>query len=507
MTWLTNNRYIVILMAGMFSLNACSRNGSNEPPPKSDTPIKLVSHPSTIVIPITASLVDLQTKINAEVSNPLVSIDQDLDACIPAKWAIICPVPKLFRSGCAVRELKTKISPDISCRLKGSVTRGEIALSGSGQTLAMAMPVNIDISAKDVGGIIKSETATGSADVRASATVDIDENWSPTAVVNADYSWNDRIGVNILGQRITFASRVDPKVREAIAKFQGNIPAQIEGLALKDRLAEAWARGFSAIQLSDNPPAWLRFTPGAIGYSGYEISDGAIRLSLMANGTAETFIGPKPDDPKATPLPKLVKDLPPAGFQFYLPVMANYSTLEVAAEKALRTGQVQTFDVPNVGNVKVTFKNVTIYQTTNGALAIGVEMTADPPNKFFDINGTVWVSAMPKIDNEKRVASIDELRIATRTDNEAFNLLASILRLQIVNNRLKAAMRYDFNQKYAEALAKANSALKREITENLVLDGQITNAAVDRVVATPEGLFLGLEVTGTAALRYGKPAS
>ncbi len=380
-------------------------------------------------------------------------------------------------------------------------------MSGSGQTLAMAMPVNIEISTKDVGGIIKSETATGSANVRASAAADIDENWTTTAAINADYSWNDRIGVNILGQRITFASKVDPKVREAIGKFQRSIPAQIEALALKDRLSEAWAKGFSAIQLSDNPAAWLRFTPGSVGYSGYEVSDGAIRLSLMANGVTETFLGPKPSDPKPVPLPKLARNLPPAGFQFYLPVLANYNTLEEGAEKALRRGEEQTFDVPNVGKVKVTFNDVTIYQTTNGALAIGVEINADPADEFFDTNGTIWLSAVPKIDNARRVASVDDLRIATKTDNGAFKLLASILSLRVVNDRLKGAMRYDFNQKYAEALAKANSALNRELTESLYLTGQITNAVVDRVVATPEGLFLGLDVTGTAALRYGKPAS
>lgn len=514
MKWPATAGHIVALVAALLSLNACSRNGSNDPPPKYDSPIKLVSRPSTIVIPIAVSLDDLQARINEEVPNPLATVDQKLKECIPAQYVEVCLVPKLKckylvkcrKVECAVKELRPKVTPDVSCHLKGNVTRGEIALNGEAQTLSMTMPVKIKIALQRIGGVIGSETVTGAADVRASAVVDIDENWSPTAVVNADYSWNDRIGVDILGQRVTFASKVDPKVREAIGKFQRSIPAQIEALALKDRLSGAWAKGFSAIQLSDNPSTWLRFTPKSVGYSGYEVSDGAIRLTLMANGVTETFLGPKPIDPKPTPLPKLTRNLPPAGFQFYLPVLANYNTLEEAAEKALRIREEQTFDVPNVGKVKVTFTDVTIYQTANGALAIGVEMNADPPNEWFDTNGTIWLSAVPIIDNAKRVASVGDLRIAAKTDNGAFNLLASILRLRVVNDRLKGAMRYDFNQKYAEALAKANSALNRELAENLFLDGQITNALVDRVVATPEGLFLGLELSGTAALRYGKPA-
>ena len=111
--------------------------------------------------------------LNAKIPNPLVAVDQQLEACIPAKYAIVCPVPKISchwfkcrKDGCATKEIKTKVTPDISCRIVGRVDRGTILLTGAGNTLAMTMPVSIDVSAKDVGGIVKSVTATGSANVR-----------------------------------------------------------------------------------------------------------------------------------------------------------------------------------------------------------------------------------------------------------------------------------------------------------------------------------------------------
>lgn len=503
MNWRSNLIRAVGIPAVLLALSGCSQDGSNDPPPKSNLPIKLESRPSTVAIPISASIADLQVKLNEQVPNPILPIDQEKDNCIPARYTRVCVIwiPRPGEDYCGGRK-DIQVSPNISCRIKGEVSRGQITLSGEGQTLRMAMPVSVRVSAKDIGGVIRSPNATGSVDVRASVAIDIDENWSPTAAVSADYSWNDKIGVDILGQRITFSSKVDPKLKNAIDQFQGSIPAQIEAIGLKERLSEAWTKGFAAIQLSDKPSAWLRFTPSAVGYSGYEVSNGEIRLSLLAKGVTETFLGPKPTDPRPTPLPKLVKDLPPEGFKFFLPIIASYNTLEEEAEKALRIGEEQTFDVPTIGKVKVTFSNVTVYQTVNGALAIGVEMNANPPNEFFDTKGTVWLSAVPRIDNKNRVAAVDNIRFVSRTDNESFDLLASILGLPIVNSRVKRAMTYDFNQKYATALTRANTALKREIAENLFLDGEITNAYVDRIVATPEGLYLGLEVTGTAALRY-----
>lgn len=489
---------------------ACTENGSNTAPPINNSPVKLITRPSSVIIPISASLLDIQRKLNEDVPNPLYKVDDHLSKCIPAQYTTVCAVPKLTckwfkcrKSGCNVPEVKTKISPDISCDLKGNITRGDIQLGGAGQTLSMFMPVHIDVSAKNIGGVIKSETAKGSADVRANAALDINEDWIPVGTVNADYSWNDRIGVDVFGQRVTFASKVDPKVREAIAKFRNGLPSQLEALNLRDSVAGAWTKGFTAVELSADPPAWLRLTPTAIGFSGYEIQGDRLTLTLMANGVTETFIGSKPHDPAPRPLPKLVKSLPQPGFQFYLPVLASYASLEDAAEKALQVGEKQKFPT-KLGEVQVTFESVTLYPTNGGALAVGIKLDADPPNQFFDTEGTVWLKAAPRIDNAKRTIWFDQFEPASSTDNPGFDLLISILRSPWVNERLRKALRYDFSLKYAAALAKANAALNRDLSDGWHAHGQITNAEVDRIVATPQGIFMGIAVLGDLRLDYGQ---
>ena len=361
---------------------------------------------------------------------------------------------------------------------------------------------NIDVSAKDIGGIIKSVTATGSANVRANATMDMDENWMPKASVNADYSWNDKIGVDILGQKVTFSSKVDPKIKDAIAKLETNLSRQISKLDVNKKLSDAWMKGFTTIQISKNPPTWLRFTPQKVGYSGYDINDGAIKLTLMAKGITETFVGPRASDPEPTELPKLTKDPLAGGFDFYLPVVADYGVMEDAAKNALEIGEAQMLDIPNVGAVKVIFKDVSIYQTTGNAVALGVTLTVDPPGQIFDTSGTVWLSTKLRVDNDTKTTGVESLDVYGQTDNPAFSLLLSVLQIPTINDRLKSGLTYDFKANYADVLAKASEAMNRPISRDLYLEGQVTDATIDQVKATPQGLFLGVEVRGTAALRY-----
>lgn len=489
----------------VLSLAACTREVSNRAPKRGAQSIEVTGRESTITIPISARLADLEERLNQELPETLYAVDDRFDGCIPAKVAKVCPVPRVFRSGCAVDIIKTKISPEIDCTLTGAVKRGRIRLTGEGQTVRLDMPISLSVTARGRGEIGERirETAEGAADVTAVARFDIDQMWNPTATVTPTYNWTDRIHVRILGQKITFASKVNPKIDEAISKFERTLPDQLAGLKVQENISRAWASGFSSISLNENPSVWLRFAPTELGYSGYTIADETLTLKLMARGSTETFIGPKPADPRPTALPPLRRNLPPAGFHFYLPVTADYAVLERLLGTQLKLGQAQVVNAGDVGPVKVTFSGVRIYNTEDGAIAVGVTLDADPQNDLFDVKGTVWLTAKPVVDNRTRRISIASLGLASETNQKGFDLLVAILQAPVINNAIKSQLAYDFDVQYVEALARANSLLKRQISPEIYLHGEVDEVAVERITATPQGLFLGLDVTGTGELRYG----
>jgi hypothetical protein len=501
MRLLKNRFFQVASVTGVVAVAGClyfNWDRVHRAPDKTATAIVPEGRSSLVVLPIVASIPELQAKLEAEVPAQLFAIDEDRDACIPAQWIDECLIPNPF-GGC-IQRIKTKITPEVDCHLKGWVNRGSIQLGGSGNTLALSMPVSLSVTAKGLG---IQETADGSATVAASASFDLSAAWEPTANVTADYKWNDKIGVDILGIRITFAGEVDPEIRKAIARFQETLPAELAKLKIKDRAAEAWPKGFVSIKAADDPPVWMRFSPTAIGYGGYRVADGQIRVNLMAAGLAETFLGGEPPKPPPTPLPALIRDLPNPGFQFYLPIFADYEALASAARKALKAGTIQSVDVPTVGQVQVTIEDIAFHQTTGEELAIGISLRADPEGQFLDTRGTVWLTSKLSVDNEKRLVTAEGLKIFGRTDNDAFDLLVSIIQLDPIMDAIRSSARYDFSEQHEQSMAKVNTQLRRQLSDEFYFDGHVDSIAADTVSAGPTAIQIGLSASGSGELHFG----
>jgi hypothetical protein len=476
---------------------------SYDAPEKTTTAVAIPTQPSSIILPIVAPLAEIQARLEQETPGELFTVDENRDACVPAKWAKVCILPKPF-GGCA-KWLKTKISPDIDCHLEGWVRRGPIAIGGSGQDLTLDMPVSLSVTARGRGDIGKNihETATGAANIHASASVDIDENWKPSASVSADYHWTDRIGVDILGFRITFASKVDPQIRKAIDSFQSSLPATLDALKLKETVATAWPKGFATIEAHKDPDVWVRFTPSSIGYGGYNIADGDLRTSLLLIGNVDTFVGKKPADAVPTPLPPLIRGLPDPGFHLNLPVMLEFQAMQATARKQLNIGTPRDLQVPGFGAVAVTIKDIEFHQTKGQALAIGVTLNADPEGSWFDTRGTVWLTAKPSIDNQAKKVTANDLQIYGNTDNAAADLLISIVQFGPIKQAIQAAATFDYSKPYDDGLAKLNAAMRKQISPDVYFDGNVDSASVESIVAGPDALHLWLGVTGKGEIHLG----
>lgn len=496
-----------MLAVSSLALHGCGSRPSPAPP-RDETPVEIAERASSIVIPVTAPLSALQDRLNTDVPSRLVTIDETRDGCVPARWARVCIGLELGGS-CRGQEVRTKITPEIDCTLDGYVDRGGFAVSGSGQTLSLSVPVNASVTARgrgEIGRHIRT-TANGSVNVRANAAFDISEDWVPKATVATDYSWNDKLGIDILGFRVTFSGQADPQIRDILRKFEQDVPGYVGQLELKQRMDEIWRKAFEPVRLAENPESWLRFTPQAVGFSGFTLDNGQIATTLMLEGKTETFLGAKPKSSPVTPLPRLAREIKTTGFHFFLPVTADYTLMTTQAERALSVGKPQHFDIQGLGKVEATFKKVEIYQTRDRSLAIGITLDADPERDWFDTRGTVWFIAKPQFDDRTKRVWIDKMAVFGDTNNETVDLLLKIINFKPANDRLRKSLVYDFSKEWDDALAKAGQAMTVQTPSGLNLFGTITNANLVGSSTTPRGFYLGLETHGTMQAVFDQPAA
>lgn len=479
---------------------------SHEQPPRTADIIQVLPHQSSFAIPVSAKLSDIESKLNSSIPATLYSIDEGLSDCVPPQWIDKCIVPNIFTGGCS-QHLKTIITPGIDCHLSGAVTRrGSVSVAGAGQNIALKVPINVSVTAKGRGEIGKNiqSTASGDFDATATLTFDIDEDWKPSGAVSADYNWTDPPHVWILGFKITFADKVDPEIRKQLDSLRQKLPQLLSDLNLRALAAQNWEKAFTVIQVSKSPSIWITVAPESVGYSGYSVSDGKIQLTLSAAGNVSTSLGSQPAPPSTTSLPKLARTQSGSGFDFSLPLYASYSALEDQLKLALKVGEQQSFTVRGVGDVKVTFKDVVLHQTTGKALALGLSLEADPPSSFLSTKGTIWLTTKFELDNDKKVVAPETLAIYSNTNNVPADLLVSLVQLPPINDILRNALRYDFSSEYARMLKEVNGSLRRQLTPDMYIDGRVDTMRFEDIAAGPDGLAATLKAHGMLALYSGR---
>ena len=464
----------------LLPLAACG-SASNPAPRRVVTPLVIPSQASAIAVPISARLGDLETIANRAVPVTLARIDKQEPAC-----------------------LKIKLIGKVSCHIIGTVTRGPITLGGSGDELRLVMPVSAIVRAERLAHVIR-ETATATAVATATIKLDSIGDWQPHASVSIDYRWIKKPGVDLLGQRLTFANKADPALARLIARLETELPAQINKLHPHERLAGAWAKGFTALSLNrKNPPVWLRLTPQQLRFRRYAIHDGELTLELGATALTETFVGARPADPVATPLPPPSprQIAPDTGFRFWMPVVADYSELEPVLAKALKKLEKKPFLLPGIGPVKPDFGKVKLYPTTGGRLAIGIKLSVATPGKWIDAHGTIWATGKPFNYPGSQRVEIHDLQIAGAGDGTGFNLLLAVAQAPAVQAEISKAISQNFARDYHELLGKAGSAIAEKRLGDFILAATIDRVENGMVYPAGQGLYMPVAARGTAALRY-----
>lgn len=504
----TGSAALLLLPLLPLMLAACEKRAELEPPPRLAEAFTPPKPASTISVPVRFDLDRLQADINRLAPAALWSIDERT-TCIPPARVSVCLRHERKCKGkecrgvpCKIGVERLRVSPPISCRIVGRVTRGAIRLSGKGSTIALAMPVHAEIQARDVGGVIRQETATGSALVRATVRLGIDGKWNPTAKVDLDYDWTDPPGIDFLGQRIRFARRADRALQKVIVDLERDLPRAFPKDVLRRDIAGAWHEAFTTIELNrERPPAWMRITPQGVGFEGYRISGRTLEARIAARAITETFVGDRPEPPSPTPLPPPLRDRPVGGLKFHIPVMADYRELEPVLKRALDKLASRPITLERIGPVTVAFGGVTIYPTTGGRLAVGIEASADVVRgPLSATRGKVWLTGLPYNEPGSEVVRVRDLHIYGQTDRAVVDLLAQLFLDDTVIATIQAALVQDFGRDYQKVVTAAREAIAERREKGFLLRAEIHQAEHGRVQVTGAGLYMPTEVTGTATI-------
>lgn len=469
----------------------CSQHHPSEPPPRATDPVPTPSESSVIAVPIDADAAILTRAIESAVPKTLWTIDKHLDQCIAPRRI------KLFGK-------RRKVTPAIGCTVIGVVTRGPIRLHGAGHYIIADMPLHARISARDVGGVLKGETATGSAKAHARIRLSIGPDWTPHGSVKLHYDWTTPPGVDFLGQRITFADKADETLKPVVRKLEAALPRELARINLRNDATKLWRQSFTSIQLNaDNPPVWMRITPRRLFYRDYALSGGRLRLDLGMEAVTESFVGPRPADPAPTPLPRLKRSDAKRQLRFFIPVVADYAELEPVILRALVKRSARPFDLPTIGPVTARFDKVVAYGTTEGRIAVGITLAAKLASRTgAPTVGTIWLAAHPVNAAGSAKVGFDNLTVSGDTNGVAGDLLIRLGNSPSVSTLIAGALGQNFTGDLDGLLGKIRAAIDQKRVGDFIIRAKLTEIETGRIEAHGQGLYLPVRVGGDAGITY-----
>ena len=475
-----------------------------------------IEHPdfvsvSQISVPLSIDLAHVQSRVNGELADRLHTINENNVHCVKAEW-LKTKVPyfhKLFEV--RTRTLKTKISPDIYCDLRGHVNRrGQLVIGGKGGTLNFSLPIHASVTAKK--GPIR-ETAKADATFFINATPGINSEWQPTMDVHSDFRWDRRPEIRLLDLiKITIGSKVEPKLREEMAKLESSVPKMMEELQLRAEVEKIWSDVQNPILISETPQTWAVFVPTGVGFSGFNVTGQSLDTQVAIEGETRIFVGEKPKVEKVALLP--LRDMPPEPGQFSLAVPVAVHEGEVQTLLDAVPSEMLTFEIDQgaalQGALKVSEPKIEMHE--NAGLRLMADVHFDNRSDWvkaidifdwFDVEGRVELSVIPALDKSKQTIYAQSLRLNSETNSGLADTLVDVMDLPFVRDALAEQLKYDFSEELTEGIAEANAAMNQSVDGEVHISGALVNADVRNLMIKDGLLFVVAEANGTVSASFG----
>lgn len=476
------------------ALTACDRQVAVDAPPRATDKAPLPTQKSLIAVPINADTTALKQALERAVPKTLWTINRRERACVKPQQV------KVFGK-------KVKVTPPIACTIVGRVTRGPLRLRGVGDEIIVDVPLSATIAARDVGGVLKGETATGAAMAHARVKIDITPDWRTRGTARISYGWTKAPGIDFLGKRITFTDEADAKLKPIVRDVEREVNREIARIDIRKQAADVWRQSFTALELNrDKPPVWMRVTPQRILYGGYRMEGQQMRLNLGLEAITETFVSGRPTDPTPTPLPNMVRAAPKPLLDVRVPVLADYAQLQPVVDRALLKRSARPFVLPKVGPMTVKFGKSTIYGAPDGRIALGVDVAMRLADRSGGpTHGRIWMTAVPVNEPGSAEVHFTKLSINGDTDGVGGDLLITLGQSPGFAPLIADALTQNFARDLGELQGKIKRAVDQRREGAFVIRTRVDGFEIGQIKAYGNGLYLPVRMVGGASVDY-RPA-
>ena len=430
---------------------------------------------STVNVPVTISLADVERQINAQVAGLIYEGNSTADPTADRRYPYQTKVWKrgLIRVRAGLADADTDAAKD--------------------SVFAFDVPLKIWTRAGvSVLGFTQFKETEFEIDLHFTTRFSIDPDWSVRTQTKATgYDWVKKPAFRVIGFDISIAGLVGRIIDKNLGTITQSLDQQVrKNIDLKTPVLQAWNTLRQPYLLSEQYRTWLLVVPKRIVSTPLQFSQQFIRTSIGIEGYTLTATGAKPDVRPAVTLPNLVavKEVP-SQFQVGLLAEATYPEVaNVAAQEMV--GKKFGF---SDNRYSVTITDMDVYgQNDNLIIKAGLKGSVD---------GHIFLRGKPYYDAATKTISLHELTF----DLETRSLLQRTAGW-LLKGTLARTMEKNLVFPVGPQLDELRKTLQAQLTNNhvakgVVLNGHLDDLRPDQVYLTATSLLAVVYAQGRVDVR------
>ena len=437
---------------------------------------------STIRVPLTIDLAELQAQIQQQV-----------------------PTTLLQETG---KPLEKGVLMDLTVQ-----RRGDVLVQGreNGQ-IRLVVPLHIhaegyhSLQVRNKKRDESTKTAKVDADLKLFVDLDLDisPEWKMLSEATVHYAWDSRPALKLGRLSLDLTDAIDEKLEEKLPAIARKIEKRLaERDRLPVRIAGLWEKLATPRPLPKPEGAWLLIEPSTLFVSAPRVSGAAVRIEAGMIGTVRTQLGAPPERP---PLPLPPRSEPPAGdgegLRLGVDAVLPWESLSEQASDAL-AGKSWPLTLSGTETGTLTVTGLELYPSGD-QIAVGVSYDAQSP--VWSSAGVLWLTGTPALDVEGQRISVDDFDYTVETQDMA----GASANSEAVRERIKEHVRdnldFPFGEAVREQIGLANEQLRSvDLPRGGTLSAQLDAAELTGVYLTDAALAARVELRGSAKIRLPPP--
>ena len=459
MAKLTIRSLLLTLLFTTISCSTINKIDALKPEPDDATPLVYETSPSFINMPVSVKVKDIENQTNS-LLNGLVYEDNTIeDDDIEMKVWKLAPI--IINTNTA--EKGNKITTILPLR---ATIKYRIGTKKMGVEL-------YDVREFQLNGVV-----TLVSDVTLI-------NWKLTTKTELkSLDWKENPTMTVFGKNMPVTYLINPTIKIFKSKIERKIDEAIaKSMDFKPNVITALEKISAPLLMSEEYNTWLRVTPLEIYSTTARLKNDTFILEMGMKCTMETIVGKEPESKFNGPkiVVKAVSKIP-ENINANIVAISNYSE---ASKIITKNFLGQEF---GSGLKKVKVEKVAIWHKA-GKMIIALDLLGS-------VNGTVYLSGIPKYNNQNKEIYFEELAYVLDTKNKLLRT-ANWLAENVILKKIEQNCRYSIQPNLAEGQKNIMNYLKNySPMKGVFINGKMNEIQFKKIQLTNQAIIAFLQIGG-----------